>query len=637
MQDGFIKVAVATPEIRVADCVFNTAAAVGMARRAAQCGARLLVLPELCLTGYTCGDLFLRETLIEGARAALASLCAQTRALPVLIVAGLPVVSGAKLYNCAAVVYQGRVLGIVPKTHLPNYGEFYERRWFVPAPDGSCGFVRGYGEGEVPFGRMLFRCEELGEFCFAVELCEDLWAPVAPSAAYAAAGAAVIANLSASVETVGKDDYRRALVTGQSGRLVCGYLYANAGEGESTTDLVFSGHSMIAENGSMLAQTGRFEQTMAVSEIDVQRLAFERRRLTTFPAGDAQSFLTIPFSMPLTETKLTRPVPALPFVPPKGPGRDQCCAGILQVQAHGLKKRIDHTGAKTAVVGISGGLDSALALLVCVRAMELLGRPRTDVHAVTMPCFGTTARTRGNAQIICERLGVTFSCVDITASVRRHFADIGHDEAVRDVTFENAQARERTQVLMDIANETGGLVVGTGDLSELALGWATYNGDQMSMYGVNASVPKTLVRHLVAYEAERACDDALRAALCDILDTPVSPELLPPDDGAIAQKTEDLVGPYELHDFFLYHVLRWGFSPHKTLRLALYAFGQAYPRETILYWMRTFYRRFFAQQFKRSCMPDGPKIGSVSLSPRGDWRMPSDASAALWLSEVEKL
>lgn len=637
MRDGFIKVAVATPEIRVADCVFNTASAIQMAQRAARCGARLLVLPELCLTGYTCGDLFLCGTLIEGARAALASLCAQTRALPVLIVVGLPVAANGKLYNCAAVVYQGRVLGIVPKTHLPNYGEFYERRWFASAPDGPCDALRGFGDAEVPFGRMLFQCEELDDFCFAVELCEDLWAPVAPSAAYAAAGATVIANLSASVETVGKDDYRRALVTGQSGRLVCGYLYANAGEGESTTDLVFSGHSMIAENGSMLAQTGRFENTMAVSEIDVQRLAFERRRLTTFPAGSVEAFLIVPFSMPPTKTELTRPVPALPFVPPEGPGRDRCCADILEMQAHGLKKRIDHSGAKTAVVGISGGLDSALALLVSVRAMELLGRSRADVHAVTMPCFGTTARTRSNAQIICERLGVTFSCVDITASVRQHFADIGHDEAVRDVTFENAQARERTQVLMDIANETGGLVVGTGDLSELALGWATYNGDQMSMYGVNASVPKTLVRHLVAYEAERACDDALRAALQDILDTPVSPELLPPDDGAIAQKTERLVGPYELHDFFLYYVLRWGFSPRKTLRLALYVFGTVYTRETILRWMRTFYSRFFSQQFKRSCMPDGPKVGSVSLSPRGDWRMPSDASAALWLSEVDGL
>ncbi|WP_303791315.1 NAD(+) synthase, partial [Anaerotruncus colihominis] len=495
----------------------------------------------------------------------------------------------------------------------------------------------GSGPCVAPWGGFVFNVVHFGSFCVCVELGVVVGGALRPRAGVGASGATVIANLSASVVTVGKDDYRRALVTGQSGRLVCGYLYANAGEGESTTDLVFSGHSMIAENGSMLAQTGRFEQTMAVSEIDVQRLTFERRRLTTFPARDAQAFLTVPFSMPPVETKLTRPVPALVFVPPEGDGRDRCCADILQVQAHGLKKRLDHSKAETAVVGISGGLDSALALLVCVRAVELLGRPRTDVHAVTMPCFGTTARTRSNAQIICERLGVTFSCVDITASVRRHFDDIGHDEAVRDVTFENAQARERTQVLMDIANQMNGLVVGTGDLSELALGWATYNGDQMSMYGVNASVPKTMVRHLVAYEARQACDDTLRAALCDILDTPVSPELLPPDDGAIAQKTEDLVGPYELHDFFLYHMLRWGFSPRKTLRLALCAFGQAYPRETILYWMRIFYRRFFAQQFKRSCMPDGPKIGSVSLSPRGDWRMPSDASAALWISEVEKL
>ena len=637
MQDGWIKTAAAAPPIRVADCAYTAQQIVGCMKRAEQAQVQLLVLPELCMTGYTCGDLFLQPTLLQGAWRGLQQVCEKSAEMELLCVLGVPVVQQGKLYNCAAVIQKGKILGLVPKTHLPNYNEFYEKRHFEPAPAENSVLIRD--EQRIPFGsRLLFRCQTAPDFCLGVEVCEDVWVPQAPSVAHTAAGATVIANVSASDETIGKADYRRALITMQSARLVCGYVYADAGEGESTTDMVFAGHQIIAENGTLLAQSAPFSGQMAISEIDVQRLASERRRMTTFPATRQQGYEEIAFSLAQRPTALTRAVPKQPFVPSGQTDRAERCESILRMQAAGLKKRMEHSHSKTAVVGISGGLDSCLALLVMARAMDALKRPRKEIIAVTMPCFGTTARTKGNAEVLCEQLGVTLRCIDIGPAVRRHFADIGHAMEDHSVVFENSQARERTQVIMDIANQTGGLVVGTGDLSELALGWATYNGDHMSMYGVNASVPKTLVRHIVRYEADRTDNAALRDVLLDILDTPVSPELLPAqEDGQIAQKTEDLVGPYELHDFFLYYAIRWAFRPQKVFRLACYAFAGDYEKQTILFWLKTFYRRFFNQQFKRSCLPDGPKVGSVSLSPRGDWRMPSDASAALWQAELDAI
>jgi NAD+ synthase (glutamine-hydrolysing) len=636
MQHGFIKVAAATPDIRVADCDYNALRIIGLMRSASEQGARLLVLPELCVTGYTCGELFLQERLLAGAGEALVRITQASRGLGLLTVLGLPLVWKGKLYNTAAVVYDGELLGAVPKTHLPNYGEFYEKRHFTPAP-GENGTIT-VGGLECPFGsRLQFVHRAMPEFRLAVELCEDLWSACPPSVGHAAAGATVIANLSASDETVGKSDFRRALVLSQSARLVSGYIYADAGDGESTTDMVFAGHNLIAENGTLLREENSFENRMILSEIDVSRLAYDRRRLTTFPERDDSRYRVIGFDMEMTSVELSRSVPMRPFVPDSLTEREERCETILTIQTKGLQKRLEHSCAGAAVVGISGGLDSCLALLGSVRAMDMLGRPRGNVVAVTMPCFGTTARTRSNAERLCESLGVTLRTVDISDAVKGHFKDIGHEFSRHDVTFENAQARERTQVLMDIANQTNGLVNGTGDMSELALGWATYNGDHMSMYGVNASVPKTLVRHIVGYAAEKAGAGALKDVLLDILDTPVSPELLPPEKGEISQKTEELVGPYELHDFFLYYVVRWGFFPSKVQRLAEYAFQGVYGRDTVLHWLKIFYRRFFAQQFKRSCLPDGPKVGSVSLSPRGDWRMPSDASVALWLEELERL
>ena len=527
--------------------------------------------------------------------------------------------------------------GLVPKTYLPNYGEFYEKRQFTPGST-EVELTEVCGQ-QVPFGTsLLFRCRQMPSFVLGVEICEDLWSALPPSTFHALAGATVIANLSASDETVGKAEYRRALVSNQSARLLCGYLYASAGHGESTQDMVFAGHDLIAENGTVLSENAPFDGGCAETEIDCQRMEAERARNTSFePAGEG--YQTVEFDLEPVETVLTRWIDPAPFVPGDPKRRAERCELILKMQADGLAKRLDHAHAKTAVIGISGGLDSCLALLVAVRAMKQLGRPARDVLAVTMPCFGTTKRTRSNAEILCDELQVSFKEIDIANTVHSHFADIGQDESVLDVTFENGQARVRTLELMDTANRTGGLVVGTGDLSELALGWATYNGDHMSMYSVNASIPKTLVRRLVSYVAGDKAeeDEALSHVLSDILDTPVSPELLPAIEGQIAQKTEDLVGPYELHDFFLYYAIRWAFPPRKVLRLAEHAFGRTYPRAVVLQWLRTFYRRFFAQQFKRSCLPDGPKVGSVSLSPRGDWRMPSDAVAALWLEELEGL
>ena len=637
MKDGFVSVACGTPPLRLADCDYNAEQTFTMMRSAEQAGAKVLVLPELGLTGYTCGDLFYQDALLRGAEQALATVLEATRNLEIVTAVGMPVRVNNKLYNCAVIIQKGSILGIVPKTHLPNYGEFYEKRQFAPAP-AEDDYISFCGQEAVPFGAgQIFTCENLPELVLGFEICEDLWAPESPSVAMARAGATVICNLSASNEVLGKDRYRRQLVTTQSAKLLCGYLYASAGEGESTSDVVFGAHQLIAENGTLLGEK-RFENGLLLSEIDVQKLCYERRRTQAF--GEAEEKKNYcGFTLTPVTTKLTRYIAPKPFVPEGKEDRDARCREILLIASLGLKQRMEHTGAKTAVVGLSGGLDSTLAVLITGLAMKMLDRPMTEIVAVTMPCFGTTDRTRNNAVILAEKLGATLRTVDISASVRSHFKDIGHDMADHSVTFENAQARERTQVLMDIANQTGGIVIGTGDLSELALGWCTYNGDHMSMYAVNASIPKTLVRHLVAYLARDNAekDEALRDVLEDILDTPVSPELLPAVQGQISQKTEDLVGPYELHDFFLYYLLRWGYSPRKIYRLAQYALGGQYSREVILKWLKTFYRRFFSQQFKRNCLPDGPKVGTVAMSPRGDWRMPSDAKMNLWQAELDTL
>lgn len=636
MKDGFIKVAAATPDIQVADCVHNTREIVKKAKEMSREGARILVFPELCITGYTCQDLFQQDTLLESAKEQLLKAAEELKEVPGLTFVGLPLEFHGKLYNTAAVLSGGEILGIVPKQYLPNYGEFYEARHFV-----SGGEILDYipmGKGKVPFGsRLLFTCEEMPGLTVAAEICEDLWAPCPPSVGHAMAGANVVVNLSASDETVGKTEYRRSLVKGQSARLLCAYIYATAGNGESTQDLVFGGQNLICENGSLLAEAPLFANETIYGVLDIQKLKGERRRISTWQQEMDGSYLKISFHLPKEETLLTNCFEQNPFVPGNPEKRAERCNEILNIQAMGLKKRMEHTHCKTAVLGISGGLDSTLALLVTARAMDLLGMDRKQIVAVTMPCFGTTDRTYTNACELTRRLGAELLEVDIKKAVLQHFEDIGQDPQVHDVTFENAQARERTQVIMDIANQRGGMVIGTGDLSELALGWATYNGDHMSMYGVNGSVPKTLVRYLVRYYAETCGEEKLAQILMDVLDTPVSPELLPPKDGVISQKTEDLVGPYELHDFFLYYMLRWTFPPKKIFRLAQNAFAGEYDDETILKWLKTFYRRFFMQQFKRSCLPDGPKVGSVAVSPRGDLRMPSDACATLWMKELDQI
>ena len=637
MKDGFIRVAAGTLHPVVADTAANTAEILRRIDEADAAGVQLLVLPELCVTGYTCGDLFYSRLLQQAAVDALGTVCRHTAGLYPVVVTGLPLKWNGKLYNVAAVLRDGKILGVVPKTHLPNYGEFYEKRQFSSGADVPHGEQIVLCGQTVPFGTDLLFChDELPDYVFGVEICEDVWATVPPSDMLARAGALIVVNPSASDEVVGKAGYRRLLISSTSARQVAGYVYVNAGPEESTQDMVFSRHHLIAENGTLLAENLPFaDQTLLTAEIDTGRLSAERHRIGSFVPENTAAVRRVAFSQPVRTLELTRAIDKSPFVPPDDVRVAERAEQILQIQSYGLKKRIAHVHAKTAVVGISGGLDSCLALLVMVRAMDLLQRPRTDIVAVTMPCFGTTVRTHDNACALCRCLGVTLHEVDIAASVMQHFADIGHDPAVHDVTYENGQARERTQVLMDIANQTGGILVGTGDLSELALGWATYNGDHMSMYGVNASVPKTLVRYIVRYAASQA-DAALSAVLNDILDTPVSPELLPAEgDGTIAQKTEDLVGPYELHDFFLYHLLRFGSAPGKIRRMARRAFADDYDGETIDKWLRVFLRRFFTQQFKRSCMPDGPKVGSATLSPRGDWRMPSDASFALWMADLD--
>ena len=634
MKNGFVKVAAATPDIRVADVEFNTQNIINAMEEAQKNGAKILVFPELCVTGYTCSDLFDHSVLLKASRKALLEIAENTNDKDMLVFVGAPLEVNGKLYNVAAAMNQGEIIGFTTKTFLPNYGEFYEMRQFTPGPQ-TVRKITFEGK-KIPFGpQILFQAEGMEELVVAAEICEDVWSPVPPSIQAALEGATVIVNCSASDETIGKDTYRRALISGQSARLISGYIYANAGEGESTTDLVFGGHNIIAENGTILKESSRYVNEIIYSEIDLQRITGERRKNTTFQPLDEETLVRVPFTVEETKTFLTRTFPKKPFVPSDEQTRAQRCEEILTIQAMGLKKRLAHTNARTAVVGISGGLDSTLALLVTARAFDMLGRDKKDIIAVTMPCFGTTDRTYQNACEMSKKVGATLIEVPIADAVNIHFRDIGHDPEDHSVTYENCQARERTQVLMDIANKTWGMVIGTGDLSELALGWATYNGDHMSMYGVNASVPKTLVRHLVKYAADDTKDEALKNVLYDVLDTPVSPELLPPKDGDIAQKTEDLVGPYELHDFFLYFMLRFGYEPSKIFRIACMTFDGEYDKETIFKWLETFCRRFFSQQFKRSCLPDGPKVGTVALSPRGDWRMPSDACVAVWMKDLE--
>lgn len=639
MKDGYVRVEVVTPDIKVADCIFNTEQICSRIDKAYDAQVSVIVFPEMCITGYTCNDLFLQDTLLSDAQKSLATITEYTKGKNMLTVVGLPFEYCNKLYNVAAVIKDGVILGLVPKKYIPNYNEFYERRQFTEGFDKAVK-VCVAGQQTYMGSRILFRCSDFEKLVVGVEICEDLWTPLPPSVSHAMNGATLIVNPSASNETVGKEDYRRSLVTGQSARLVCAYAYASSGDGESTQDIVFGGHDIIAENGTLLAETSLFANNSVINDIDFDRINSERRRMSTFTsATDNDEYTVVDFSLAGTEyTSLVRFIDPHPFVPENEATRNKRCEAILSIQAMGLKKRLAHIGCKNVVIGISGGLDSTLALLVAVRAYGLLGLDMSGIHAVTMPGFGTTDRTYDNAVKMIKSLGCIFHEISIRESVTRHFEDIGHDINVHDVTYENGQARERTQILMDIANKVNGIVIGTGDMSELALGWATYNGDHMSMYGVNASVPKTLVRHLVRYYAEVLADSTLAKVLYDVLDTPVSPELLPPDEnGQIEQKTEDLVGPYELHDFFMYYILRFGIHPAKLYRIACAAFRPDYSEETILKWLKTFYRRFFAQHFKRSCLPDGPKVGTVAVSPRGDLRMPSDACARIWLKELDEL
>ncbi len=721
MKDGFIKVAAVTPNVRVADVDYNTEQIISDIHSAAEQGAKLIVFPELCISGYSCRDIFFNDLLLDKCREALFKIAAAASCIDALIFVGLPLSYNGKLYNTAAAINRGRIIGLVPKLNVPNYGEFYETRQFTPGfmtpvlielkDTAGSAAAAGHDKFEsesakaaglydsttpgslpirtaVPFGaNLIFSCSSMPLLKVGVEICEDLWVPMPPSTALSVHGAYVIANLSASNEITGKSSYRRELVAEQSGRTYTAYIYANASWEESTQDVVFSGHNIIAEAGTVLKESEVFSTGIITTEIDLNLLNSRREHMSTYPAAqqpyaefpsctanvsgagsvhgaapasvntqhsslgtsyvygscngsfpDASAPCHVSFDLNPAATSITRFIDPHPFVPSDNAKRERRCEEILDIQTYGLMKRIKHTGSKAVVIGISGGLDSTLALTVAVRAFDKLGLSREGVIGVTMPGFGTTDRTYDNAVSLIKELGISFKEINISEAVRLHFAQIGHDESVHDTTYENAQARMRTLLLMDIANQAGGLVVGTGDMSELALGWATYNGDHMSMYGVNAGVPKTLVRYLVAYYADYCSTDRVKEILYDVLDTPVSPELLPPEsDGSIAQKTEDLVGPYELHDFFLYHFMRNNSSPARILRLALIAFGESYSRETILKWEKNFFRRFFSQQFKRSCLPDGPKVGTVCLSPRGDWRMASDACSTLWLKELEAL
>lgn len=641
MNNGFVKVASAIPSVKVADCQYNVEQIESLIVQAEGHGVEIICLPELSLTAYTCQDLFQQQLLLEEAEMALIHLMNFTRSLDIISIVGLPVTYKGSLLNCAAVIQKGKILGMIPKTYLPNYKEFYEKRWFTSGIDIAAGSLLVCGQ-QVPLNQfILFRTPSC---TFGVEICEDMWAPIPPSSYLAMQGAEIIFNLSADNDLVGKYDYLKSLLAQQSARTISGYVFSSCGYGESTQDVVFSAKGLVYENGVLLAETPRhqLETQLLETEIDVERIRTERRINTTFAACASQSRKEAATIIETERTEMrefgiTRKIDPQPFVP-SGKDLDERCREIFSIQTEGLAKRISHTGAQTVVVGISGGLDSTLALLVCVKAFDRLGISRRGIVGITMPGFGTTDRTYTNAVNLMKLLGITIREISIKDACIQHFKDLGHDMETHDVTYENSQARERTQILMDAANQMNGLVIGTGDLSELALGWATYNGDHMSMYGVNASVPKTLVRHLVKWVAEDNQDESTRTILMDIVDTPISPELIPADEeGNITQKTEDLVGPYELHDFFLYYTLRWGFRPQKIFFLTKEAFGTEYTDEVIKHWLKTFYRRFFAQQFKRSCLPDGPKVGSCSLSPRGDWRMPSDASSAMWLKECENL
>lgn len=642
MKDGFVKVCTVTSDIKVADTVFNTDKIISQMHKMHNQGAKIVLFPELCITGYTCGELFLQNALLKGALSGLKKIIATSENLDAVFTVGLPFMHLSRLYNVAAVICHGQLLGLVPKSFIPSYSQFYEGRYFAAGPEDNITIDIPGIKDEVTFGaKQIFVCADMPDLRLAVEICEDFWMPIPPSSYHAMAGATVLLNPSASDEFTGKNAYRTELVTSQSARTISAYLYASAGGGESTTDLVFSGHNLIAENGTLLVESKRFENEAVLTEVDLQRLTNERRRMTSYPIyqdPEAEGYWIQSFRLNCgQETVLTRKYEKKPFVPDSKKDREMRCNEILNIQSAGLKKRLSHTGCQKAVIGLSGGLDSTLALLVAVRAYDALGLPRENIIGITMPCFGTTDRTYNNAVLLTKELGITLREIRIEEAVNIHFKDIGHDVNVHDITYENGQARERTQILMDVANQENGMVIGTGDMSELALGWATYNGDHMSMYGVNCSVPKTLVRFLVLYYADTCQKEALKKVLYDILDTPVSPELLPPENGEIAQKTEDIVGPYELHDFFLYFIMRFGYMPSKIFRLAVYAFDGKYDKQTIYKWLQTFYRRFFSQQFKRSCLPDGPKVGSVALSPRGDWRMPSDASYALWKADLDKI
>ena len=644
MKYGFARVAAASPELKVADCSFNSQKIIEVIRDAKKQSVEYLLFPELCLTGYSCGDLFRLDTLLEGAKLALMTVADATKENSMVVMVGIPLSINGRLFNCAAVLQNGKILGIVPKTNLPGYNEFYELRWFTEAEHLEVTELK-LGGDTVPVGAdLIFVANEDENLSFGVEICEDAWVPVPPSSYLAQAGASLLFNLSASNELVGKADYRRGLVEGQSARCVAGYVYASSNCGESSTDLVYGGHLIIAENGQVLKESDRFyfDNKMIVADVDLDRLSFNRLIMGTFRGGKGgRSYRRVNFDEPQKTEFLEAPLRHIdkhPFVPGKNLMRDERCYEILSIQTSGLERRIRHTGLHKAVIGISGGLDSTLAFIVAIRAMEHLGLPTSNVQAITMPGFGTTDRTYDNAVNLIKQLGATLKVVDIKAACLQHFKDIGHDIELHDVTYENVQARERTQILMDVANKFGGLVVGTGDLSELALGWCTYNGDHMSMYGVNSGVPKTLVRYIIQWYADHEANDTIRKILHDIMDTPISPELLPPSKtGEILQKTEEILGPYEVHDFFLYHMLRCGAGPTKLAFLAETAFSGQYTGQQLKNWLKVFYQRFFSQQFKRSCLPDGPKVGTVSLSPRGDWRMPSDASAQLWLSELERL
>ena len=635
MNFGYIRVAAAVPKLKVANCEYNTAQIINLAKQANDNNAQLVVFPELSITSYTCADLFMQKSLQSQALKGLEILLSETKALDCVIIIGLPIIVGNRLYNCAAAIKSGKILGVVPKSYIPNYSEFYEARWFSSGKDEIEREIKLLGQ-VVPFGTdLLFEAENMDAFCFGIEICEDLWVPIPPSSYQALAGATVLVNLSASNDIVGKHEYRESLISMQSAKCASAYIYSSCGPNESTTDLVFGGHAIISEYGTNIIKSQRFsfEEQLITCEIDVERLLSERLKNSGFTEGETIEYRKVAFK--LTEKKLekfSRHIDPTPFVPSDIEARDRRCEEIFNIQTSGIFKRLKHTGLEKSVIGISGGLDSTLALLVIAKAYDRLGIDRKNIHAITMPGFGTTSNTLNNSLELMRLMGVTTYTIDIKEVCLKHFADIGHDAKVHDVTYENVQARERTQILMDIANKIGGLVIGTGDLSELALGWCTYNGDHMSMYAVNTGVPKTLVKYLVKWAADNVFDDATRRVLEAVLDTPISPELLPPDEsGAIKQKTEDIVGPYELHDFYLYHTVRFGSKPEKILFLAKIAFEGKYSQEVIEKWLKTFYKRFFSQQFKRSCLPDGPKVGSISLSPRGDWRMPSDADVTEWL------